>query len=228
MAVRPGHGRRRVRRQPPDRASRTRSARDRRLAAARHRAAGPRLARHAGTTSRCTIARRSRRRSPRPRRRQIYHLAGVAACRRILGARARDLRRATCSPRIICSMRSARARAAAARPDHELGVRLRAVEPRHHARATPAARTARTAPASSRRKWWRCGRGKTIGIPALIARAFNHVGPRQAPSFVASSIAKQIAEIEAGPEAARCCRWATSNPSATSWTCATPCARIAR
>jgi GDP-4-dehydro-6-deoxy-D-mannose reductase len=36
------------------------------------------------------------------------------------------------------------------------------------------------------------------GIPALIARAFNHIGPRQAPSFVASSIAKQIAEIEAG------------------------------
>ena len=36
------------------------------------------------------------------------------------------------------------------------------------------------------------------GIPALVARAFNHVGPRQAPSFVASSIAKQIAEIEAG------------------------------
>ena len=36
------------------------------------------------------------------------------------------------------------------------------------------------------------------GIPSLIARSFNHVGPRQAPSFVASSIAKQIAEIEAG------------------------------
>jgi len=36
------------------------------------------------------------------------------------------------------------------------------------------------------------------GIPSLIARAFNHVGPRQVPSFVASSIAKQIAEIEAG------------------------------
>jgi GDP-4-dehydro-6-deoxy-D-mannose reductase len=36
------------------------------------------------------------------------------------------------------------------------------------------------------------------GIPSLIARAFNHVGPRQAPSFVASSIAKQIAEAEAG------------------------------
>jgi GDP-4-dehydro-6-deoxy-D-mannose reductase len=36
------------------------------------------------------------------------------------------------------------------------------------------------------------------GIPALIARSFNHVGPRQSPSFVASSIAKQIAEIESG------------------------------
>lgn len=36
------------------------------------------------------------------------------------------------------------------------------------------------------------------GIPGLIARAFNHVGPRQTPAFVAPSIAKQIAEIEAG------------------------------
>jgi GDP-4-dehydro-6-deoxy-D-mannose reductase len=38
-------------------------------------------------------------------------------------------------------------------------------------------------------------------IPSLIARSFNHIGPRQAPSFVASSIAKQIAEIEAGRQA---------------------------
>ncbi len=36
------------------------------------------------------------------------------------------------------------------------------------------------------------------GIPGLIARAFNHVGPRQAPSFLAPSVAKQIAAIEAG------------------------------
>jgi GDP-4-dehydro-6-deoxy-D-mannose reductase len=41
------------------------------------------------------------------------------------------------------------------------------------------------------------------GIPSLIARAFNHVGPRQAPTFVASSIAKQIAEIEGGRRPAR-------------------------
>ena len=39
------------------------------------------------------------------------------------------------------------------------------------------------------------------GIPALIARSFNHVGPRQSPSFVAASVAKQIAEIEAGRRA---------------------------
>jgi GDP-4-dehydro-6-deoxy-D-mannose reductase len=39
------------------------------------------------------------------------------------------------------------------------------------------------------------------GIPSLIARAFNHIGPRQAPSFVASSIARQIAEIEVGRKA---------------------------
>jgi GDP-4-dehydro-6-deoxy-D-mannose reductase len=36
------------------------------------------------------------------------------------------------------------------------------------------------------------------GIPAIIARAFNHIGPRQNPSFVAASIARQIALIEAG------------------------------
>ena len=41
------------------------------------------------------------------------------------------------------------------------------------------------------------------GIPSLVARAFNHIGPRQAPSFVASSIAKQIAEIEAGRRPAK-------------------------
>jgi GDP-4-dehydro-6-deoxy-D-mannose reductase len=40
-------------------------------------------------------------------------------------------------------------------------------------------------------------------IPALIARAFNHIGPRQSPAFVASSIARQIAEIEAGQRPAR-------------------------
>jgi GDP-4-dehydro-6-deoxy-D-mannose reductase len=36
------------------------------------------------------------------------------------------------------------------------------------------------------------------GIPALIARSFNHIGARQAPTFVAASIARQIALIEAG------------------------------
>ena len=36
------------------------------------------------------------------------------------------------------------------------------------------------------------------GIPGLITRAFNHVGPRQSPAFLAPSIARQIAEIEKG------------------------------
>jgi GDP-4-dehydro-6-deoxy-D-mannose reductase len=36
------------------------------------------------------------------------------------------------------------------------------------------------------------------GIEAIVARAFNHVGPRQDPSFVAAGIARQIALIEDG------------------------------
>lgn len=35
-------------------------------------------------------------------------------------------------------------------------------------------------------------------LPVLLARSFNHVGPRQTPAFVAPSIARQIALIEAG------------------------------
>jgi len=35
-------------------------------------------------------------------------------------------------------------------------------------------------------------------IPILLTRSFNHIGPRQAPSFFASSFARQIATIEAG------------------------------
>jgi GDP-4-dehydro-6-deoxy-D-mannose reductase len=35
-------------------------------------------------------------------------------------------------------------------------------------------------------------------IPAIVARAFNHVGPRQDPSYVAPTIARQIAMIEQG------------------------------
>jgi GDP-4-dehydro-6-deoxy-D-mannose reductase len=44
----------------------------------------------------------------------------------------------------------------------------------------------------ARRSW------EDDGIPGLVARSFNHVGPRQSPSFVAPSMARQIAEIEAG------------------------------
>ena len=36
------------------------------------------------------------------------------------------------------------------------------------------------------------------GIPVLVSRSFNHVGPRQDPSFSTSSFARQIATIEIG------------------------------
>jgi GDP-4-dehydro-6-deoxy-D-mannose reductase len=34
--------------------------------------------------------------------------------------------------------------------------------------------------------------------PVFVARPFNHAGPRQSPTYVTSSFARQIAEIEAG------------------------------
>lgn len=34
------------------------------------------------------------------------------------------------------------------------------------------------------------------GVPVLLTRPFNHIGPRQAPSFFASSVARQVARIE--------------------------------
>jgi GDP-4-dehydro-6-deoxy-D-mannose reductase len=39
------------------------------------------------------------------------------------------------------------------------------------------------------------GRGQA---PVFIVRSFNHAGPRQSPTYVTSSFARQIAEIEAG------------------------------
>jgi GDP-4-dehydro-6-deoxy-D-mannose reductase len=35
-------------------------------------------------------------------------------------------------------------------------------------------------------------------IPAIVARSFNHIGPRQSLGFVAADFARQIAEIESG------------------------------
>jgi GDP-4-dehydro-6-deoxy-D-mannose reductase len=45
------------------------------------------------------------------------------------------------------------------------------------------------------------GAGNAGGPAVMIARAFNHFGPRQGPWFVASGFARRIADIEAG-------RWA--------------------
>jgi GDP-4-dehydro-6-deoxy-D-mannose reductase len=36
------------------------------------------------------------------------------------------------------------------------------------------------------------------GIPALVTRSFNHIGPGQSPAFAAAGFAQQLARIEAG------------------------------
>lgn len=38
-------------------------------------------------------------------------------------------------------------------------------------------------------------------VPTIVVRAFNHIGPRQGPDFVAASFARQLAAIEAGRHA---------------------------
>lgn len=40
--------------------------------------------------------------------------------------------------------------------------------------------------------------GRTRGLEVTVARAFNHTGPGQEPTFVCSDFARQIAQIEAG------------------------------
>jgi GDP-4-dehydro-6-deoxy-D-mannose reductase len=39
------------------------------------------------------------------------------------------------------------------------------------------------------------------GLPVIVARSFNHAGPRQSPAYVSSAFAQQIAQIEAGRSA---------------------------
>jgi GDP-4-dehydro-6-deoxy-D-mannose reductase len=40
--------------------------------------------------------------------------------------------------------------------------------------------------------------GALDGLDIIVARPFNHVGPRQSPAFIAASVARQLAIIEAG------------------------------
>lgn len=42
---------------------------------------------------------------------------------------------------------------------------------------------------------------QTYGLHVVIARPFNHTGPRQRPDFVCSTFAEQIARVESGAEA---------------------------
>jgi GDP-4-dehydro-6-deoxy-D-mannose reductase len=40
--------------------------------------------------------------------------------------------------------------------------------------------------------------GQDDGVEVVVTRSFNHIGPRQDPGFIAASIARQVARIEAG------------------------------
>lgn len=40
--------------------------------------------------------------------------------------------------------------------------------------------------------------GRDDGVEVVVTRSFNHIGPRQNPTFVTSAIARQLATIEAG------------------------------
>jgi GDP-4-dehydro-6-deoxy-D-mannose reductase len=39
---------------------------------------------------------------------------------------------------------------------------------------------------------------RDAGLPAIVTRSFNHIGPGQSPAFAAPSFARQLATIEAG------------------------------
>jgi len=126
----------------------------------------------------------------------VYHLAGsahvadswlhtretfegnVLATHHLLQA----LRRASLAPRVLVSG-SATVYAPAATPLTEAS----ALRP-----ASPYA-TSKLAQEIIAAQAWR-----EHGIPVLLARSFNHVGPRQTPAYVAPSIARQIALIERG------------------------------
>jgi GDP-4-dehydro-6-deoxy-D-mannose reductase len=90
-----------------------------------------------------------------------------------------------------------------------LGLRARVLVPSsalvYSPTAAPLREDDRLAPASpyalSKLAQELLGRGNPAGPDVLIARAFNHFGPRQDPWFVASGFARRIADIEAG-------RWA--------------------
>jgi GDP-4-dehydro-6-deoxy-D-mannose reductase len=39
---------------------------------------------------------------------------------------------------------------------------------------------------------------REFGIPVVVSRSFNHIGPEQTPAFAAAAFARQLARIEAG------------------------------
>ena len=174
--------------------------------------ARPRRGRRA--RDRATSARRSSTTRRRRARRQSWrHTVGTT------------LAGATSSAPTTCSTRSAARRLDAARARRRLGAGLRAVESRRSTRTSPS-----RPPEPVRREQAGAGdagaarRASDDGLDVIVARSFNHIGPRQSPAFVAASFARQIALHRSGPRRARAPASATSSRGATSPTCATPCA----
>ena len=74
----------------------------------------------------------------------------------------------------------------AARAHRRLRDHLRAAGSPDSRRRPGWPRRVRTRRASSPRSCWRGGPGSDDGVPTLLARSFNHIGPRQSPAFVAA------------------------------------------
>ena len=66
-------------------------------------------------------------------------------------------------------------------------------------RGLPApARTTRTPPARPRPTCWASSTSSAHGTDVVMARPFNHAGPRQSSNYVLGGLARQVAEVEAG------------------------------
>ena len=190
------HRRHGFRRQPPPRSSARRRARGRRVVASCAAAtrAGRRRRESGGTPSICSIARRSRSASPNCGHRSIYHCAGDRACRRGVAEAGRARCRSTCSARITCSKQCATpgSTCPCSSPARRSSTgRRRAAD----ARTIRSARRIRTASASWRR---RCSPTRPATRPSSSSGRSITPDRGSRRSYVTSSFARQIAEIEAG------------------------------
>ena len=124
----------------------------------------------------------------------VYHCAGAADVGDIVGRSRHAARgqRARHAP-------SARGRAARRLEDHRRRGRLGDRLPASTDASTEDSPIGPSSPYGvSKLAQEMLGGARDRRFPCVLARPFNHAGPRQSPAFVTSSFARQIAEIEAG------------------------------